>query len=142
MQTNKMKLQNISQNNHTEDDSTIQHFIKYHQFIIFTILMTTRLPEIFKREMMITLCLRQLLMTQFQSSKIWTLFCCFHFPILYLENNDCVTCVFMVLFWNQRLMIWSEEFVPRGAKPWKQMLQSHYYHSLLKKGWNSYQNRP
>ena len=33
----------------------------------------------------------------------------------YLENNDCVTCVFMVLFPNQRLLFWSEEFVPRGA---------------------------
>ena len=32
-----------------------------------------------------------------------------------LENNDCVTCVFMVLFRNQRLLFWSEEFVPRGA---------------------------
>ena len=32
----------------------------------------------------------------------------------YLENNDCVTCVFMVLFRNQMLLFWSEEFVPRG----------------------------
>ena len=33
---------------------------------------------------------------------------------LQLENNDCVTCVFMVLFRNQRLLFWSEEFVPRA----------------------------
>ena len=31
-----------------------------------------------------------------------------------LENNDCVTYVFMVLFGNQRWLFWSEEFVPRG----------------------------
>ena len=34
----------------------------------------------------------------------------------YLENNDCVTCVFMVLFRNQRLLFWSEEFVPSYRK--------------------------
>ena len=28
------------------------------------------------------------------------------------------------------------------TKPWKQMLQSHYYHSLQKKRWISDQNRP
>ena len=32
----------------------------------------------------------------------------------WLENNDCVTCVVMVLFRNQRLLFWSEEFV-RGV---------------------------
>ena len=31
-----------------------------------------------------------------------------------LENNDCATCVFMVLFRNQRLLFWSEEFAPEG----------------------------
>ena len=39
----------------------------------------------------------------------------FQFLHLCLENNDCVTLVFMVLFSNKRLFFWSEEFVPRGA---------------------------
>ena len=34
-----------------------------------------------------------------------------------LENNDCVTCVSMVLFRNQRLLFWSEEFVAWGTIP-------------------------
>ena len=35
--------------------------------------------------------------------------------MFYLENNDCVELAFMVLFRNQRMLFWPEEFVPRGA---------------------------
>ena len=48
------------------------------------------------------------------SVKVASLF--FNGAVCQLENNDCVTFVLMVLFRNQRLLFWSEEFV-QGTIP-------------------------